>query len=119
MKSDFDMQWHIRAHELDSSRCPLDGDQLAAIMARAKTATPSLTHTDLFPQTSGIRPLSSLLPLAAAACLALILSPLFRNLHASTEDQVTHRGLQVYFACNNSCNADNVLDALDAKISRT
>lgn len=112
--TDFDNQWQRRARRLAASECPLSDDQMAALIARAKLATPAVGCTP-HPYRGWLHAKAAA-PVAAAACLALIAIPLTTSHQSDSDSIVTHRGVQVYFACNNHCSADHVLNALDAKI---
>ena len=113
MNKDFDTLWETGIND----RCPLSDQQLAEMIAHAKEQ-PSQTGTMTYREQHPFRPW--LAPLAVAAGLTLLIIPTtMKNAHAAVPQSVVYQGQQVKFICNNRCDANSVVESLDAYLLKS
>lgn len=114
MKTSFDTLWNNKIE----SRCPFSDQQLEHMVTLAKSRQPKAEalkpvqprrHAGRWP-----------VALAAAACLLMVVVPAsFSRARAAVPSRVEYGGQQVQFICNHQCDADGVIQSLDAYIQKS
>lgn len=108
MNEDFDILWERR--KAWRGRCPFDDAELERRVLKAQESGKREVESRKFT-------LRLWTPVAAAACLLLVLFPL--RVGARPGNEVEHLdvgGSKVYFICNCGCAPDETIDLLNSMI---